>query len=173
MHSPLVRAFLVSRNHKTFVPSSVCQPIAPPTLARHRRVFVALSYASGSKPQRGCCHCATQAEQARPWAPYAQRLRHRQGVRRSAPVRHSCHSVSGDNFRSTSTAVLRVSWQNTEQPRSSAPHHWVAEHRSARPPKWERRTPSVPSHPDVYPPLPPSTTSPRRRSAGSSQTRIV
>jgi hypothetical protein len=50
---------------------------------------------------------------------------------------------------------------------------WVAEHRPARLPKRERRTPSVPSHPDVDPPLPPSTTSPRRRSAGSSQTRIV
>ena len=47
-------------------------------------------------------------------------------------LQHSCHSLSGDNFRSTWTAVLRVSWQNTEQPRSTALHHWVAEHRSAR-----------------------------------------
>ena len=47
-------------------------------------------------------------------------------------LQHSCHSLSGDNFRSTWTAVLRVPWQNTEQPRSTALHHWVAEHRSAR-----------------------------------------
>jgi hypothetical protein len=142
----------------TFVPSSVSQPIAPTTLAQHRPVFVALStYASGVSRSAAV---PPKQNKSRPWAPYAQRLRHRQGARRSAPpvcsprmfstrfsrkrtllgpllvankVRHSCHSVSGDNFTSTWTNVHRVSWSNTEQPRSSAPHHWVAEHRSARP----------------------------------------
>ncbi len=70
-----------------------------------------------------------QAEQARPWLPTHNVF----ATVRVLNDRHSCHSVSGDNFGSTWTAVLRVLWPNTEQPRSTAPHHWVAEHRSARP----------------------------------------
>ena len=78
----------VSCFSKTFVTSSVCQPIAPPTLARHRRVSRGFKLTRpGSKPQRGRCHCASPQNKHDLWLSYAQRLRHRRGVRRSAPVR--------------------------------------------------------------------------------------
>jgi hypothetical protein len=69
-----------------------------------------------------------------------------------------CSACLGRTLSSLGHPHRTTGWRNT---------------RPARLPKRERRTPSVPSHPDVDPPLPPSTTSPRRRSAGSSQTRIV
>jgi hypothetical protein len=134
VHSPLVRAFLSSPQRLTFVPSSVCQPIAPPTLVQHIRVSRGLKLMRpGRKPQRGRCHCASPQNKHDLCLSYALRLRHRRGIRRSAPVWHSCHSVSGDNSRSTWTAVFRVLWPNTEQPRSSTQQYWAAVHRSARP----------------------------------------
>jgi hypothetical protein len=104
----------------------------------------------GSKPQRGCCHAAPPAEQARPLA----------SLRTMSSPPSGCStigSVSGDNFRSTMTAVLRVLWPDTELPRSSAQHHRVAEHRYGRPRSWSgvhvysccsfssRRRPTTPS----------------------------
>jgi hypothetical protein len=136
---------------QTFVPSSVCQPNAPSTLARQRRVFVALSLrVRGVSRSAAVATVPPQQNKHDLWLPYAQRRRHGQDNRRSAPVRHSCHSVRGDNFRSTWTAMPRVLWPNTELPRSSAQHHQVAERRSAQP----RSGSGVLLHPDGRPTTP-------------------